>query len=154
MENPTVEQLNSISELDINYSLNSLEDILYLPNLKRLNLAGNRYQYEPELSNYYNTTSVLYDDINRSIFALEIAHEVYGLEVYRYNKHFLPDMAENAYFHHAGNPVEPTLNYLSTEDWNITEEPGEEEGIPSTIKNMFDMNFSTNWAPTTPSCLA
>lgn len=58
-------------------------------------------------------------------------------------------MAENAYFHHAGNPVEPTLNYLSTEDWNITEEPGEEEGIPSTIKNMFDMNFSTNWAPTT-----
>ncbi len=80
MENPTVEQLNSISELDINYSLNSLEDILYLPNLKRLNLAGNRYQYEPELSNYYNTTSVLYDDINRSIFALEIAHEVYGLK--------------------------------------------------------------------------
>ena len=69
---------------------------------------------------------MLYDDINRSIFALEIAHEVYGLEVYRYNKHFLPDMAENAYFHHAGNPVEPTLNYLSTEDWNITEEPGEE----------------------------
>ena len=61
----------------------------------------------------------------------------------------IPDMAENAYFHHAGNPVEPTLNYLSTEDWNITEEPGEEEGIPSTIKNMFDMNFSTNWAPTT-----
>lgn len=149
VENPTVEQLNSISELNINYSLNSLEDILYLPNLKRLNLAGNRYQYEPDLSNYYNTTSVLYDDINRSIFALEIAHEVYGLEVYRYNKHFLPDMAENAYFHHAGNPVEPTLNYLSTEDWNITEEPGEEEGIPSTIKNMFDMNFSTNWAPTT-----
>ncbi|MFR5658297.1 MAG: hypothetical protein ACLUDU_10080 [Butyricimonas faecihominis] len=80
VENPTVEQLNSISELDINYSLNSLEDILYLPNLKRLNLAGNRYQYEPELSNYYNTTSVLYDDINRSIFALEIAHEVYGLK--------------------------------------------------------------------------
>lgn len=149
VENPTIEQLNTISEFDIDYSLNSLEDILYLPGLKRLNLAGNRYQYEPDLSNYYNTTSVLYDDINRSTFALEVAHEVYGLEVYRYNKHFLPDMAENDYFHHAGNPVEPVLTYLSLEDWSITEEPGEEEGIPSTIENLFDMNLSTNWGPTT-----
>lgn len=152
VEIPTEEQLNAIEELEIDYSLNSLEDVLFLPGLKKLSLGKNRYLYKDHLSYSYeyplknDRTSVLYENKERSTFALQVAYEVFGLEVWRYNQHFLPDMTA-AYLHPMENPVPEELPYFSVEDWEITCDPLDEEGYDSGLANLFDGDFSSCWKP-------
>lgn len=152
VETPTAEQLNSLEKLDIDYSLNSLEDVLSLPELKELHLARNRYQYKPHLS-YTHTypltndrMSVLYEDKERSTFALEVAHKICGLEVWRYNQHFLPEMTAE-YLHPMENPVPEELAYFSTEDWEIRCEPQDEDGYDSGLDKLFDGDVQSCWKP-------
>lgn len=153
VETPTAEQLNSLEQLDIDFSLNSLEDILLLPQLKELHLGKNRYLYAPHLTFLYayplknDRTSILYEDKERSTFALEVANHVFGLEVWRYNQHFLPDTT-TGYLHPMENPVPENLSYFSTEKWDIMCDPLDEEGYDSGLKNLFDGDPQTCWIPT------
>lgn len=152
VETPTTEQLNSLEQLDIDFSLNSLEDILFLPGLKELHLGKNRYLYAPHLTYTHtypltnNKTSVLYEDKKRSTFALEVAHQVLGLEVWRYNQHFLPDTTTE-YLHPLDNPVPEDLSYFSTEEWEIMCDPTDEQGYDSGLKNLFDGDIRSCWKP-------
>ena len=135
---------NNLEEIEINYSINSFEDILNLPNLKKLILGKNRFMNE----NYLDLTgnnSQLYDQ-EVSLFALNVANEVCGLIVERYNRHFLPEQTL-AYMTEMGNPVLPELIPLDSKDWKITCEPEDEDNYDSYLNNLVDKNLKTSWQP-------
>lgn len=143
VDDPTEEQLQSLEVLEIDYSLNSLEDILYLPNLKELHLGKNRYLKAEYLASNENA-SVLYEEEERSIFAIEKAYEIFGLEVWRYNKHFLPDYAASDFFHPMSNPEPEDVTCLSSDRWDISCTPTDETGIVH-LEYLFDGNEATVW---------
>ena len=142
-EDLTAQQLESINEFDIDYSLNSFEDILYMPNLKRLNLGKNRFLKEQYLSTNQNA-SVLMEDQERSLFALEVAHELLGTEAYRYNQHFLPNVTL-PYLHQEGNPVPEQHTFLPVAEYDCT--PADDLGFDSHLEQLFDGNPLTAWEP-------
>ena len=144
-EEPTADQLASIEELDIDYSLNSLEDILYLPYLKRLNLGKNRYLNAAYLS-ANQSASVLLEDKERSLFALQVANEILHTEVYQYNRHFLPDTTL-PYMHQEGNPVPAEHTFLSAEHFDLTATPQDEADFDSHLEWLSDGNLLTCWEP-------
>lgn len=152
---------NSITNLEIDYNLETFEDILNFPQLQTLILGKNRYIANAYLS-LYNAASQV-SDMEGSIFALKVAHEVCGLEVFRYNKHYFPDGALS-FIKNLSNPEIPDFIYLDTKDWTYTcshEEAGEgfenlfielpstsywqtagHEGTPYTIELTADMQTS------------
>lgn len=98
--------------------------------------------------NYLDSTgnySQLYDQ-DVSLFALNVANEVCGLTVERYNQHFLPGKTL-VYMTEMGNPVLPELNPLDTKDWKITCEPEDEDNYNSYLNNLMDRNLKTSWQP-------
>ncbi|MDE7073973.1 MAG: DUF4998 domain-containing protein, partial [Odoribacter sp.] len=109
--------INQLEELEIDYSVTSLEDILYFPNLKKLILGKNRYLFEPYLG--VNQSKSTVSELQKSLDILEIAHKVLGLEVERYNQHYFPNTTLE-YMIEKGNPVLPELAYLDATDWEIT----------------------------------
>lgn len=143
-EDVTTEQLQSISEFDIDYSMTSLEDILNLPNLQVLNLGKNRYLSEEHLS-YNAAASVLYGEEAASLFALEVAHEVLGTEINHYNSHFFA-AGELSYVNEMGNPELPELNYISMDGCQYSSTPADEEGVAH-LDWLFDGNLESCWAP-------
>lgn len=88
MLNISNEQLDTLTTLYVDYSTSTLEDILYLPNLKKVVLGKKRMN-----STASNITSTTYvsklEDINASVFALRKMHELKGLEVEIYGNQFL-----------------------------------------------------------------
>ena len=143
-EDVTVEQLQSIEEFDIDYSLTSLEDILNLPNLKVLNLGKNRYLSEEHLT-YNAAASVLYGEKDASLFALKVAREVLGIEINHYNSHFFA-AGELPYVNEMGNPELPALNYISMEGCQFSSTPADEEGVAH-LDWLFDGNLESCWSP-------
>ena len=135
---------NNLKEVEIDYSINSFEDILNLPNLEKLILGKNRFLNENYLD-FTGSNSQLYDQ-DISLFALNVANEVCGLTVERYNQHFLPGQTL-AYMTEMGNPVLPVINPLDSKDWKITCEPKDESNYDSYLNNLIDKNLKTSWQP-------
>lgn len=133
--------VNNLTELELDYSFNSLEDILYFPNLKKLVLGKNRYLKEEYLGTNGNASKV--NDTDRSLAVLEIAHELFGLEIERYNQHYFPGKTL-PYMKEMGNPSVPDLTYLDATSWSITNSK-ELEGYDSGVKNLLDNNPKTFW---------
>jgi len=134
--------ISSISELEIDYNLHSFEDILNLPNLTKLILGKNRYLNEEYVDNYKNASQV--SDLESSIFALNVAHEVYGLKVQRYNEHFIPD-GELSFIENLPNPSLPNnLVYLNSPNWQYS---CSNEDYGDGFEVLFDENSTTGWQP-------
>lgn len=132
--------VNSVQELEIDYSLASFEDILYLPNLKKLILGKNRFLNETYL-NATKSASKLLDDVERSKFALKVANQLNGLTVERYNNHFLPNVTL-PYMTEMGNPVVPTITPVSTSGWTYSSVPEN-----TSLSSLFDGYDFTDWKP-------
>lgn len=148
--------VNNREELEIDYTMTSFEDVLNFPNLKKLILGKNRFQKMDYLDEY-SSDSKLYEKEN-SLFALDVAAEVCGLKVERYNKHFLSDDDTEAasivtgesrsYIDgEMGNPTAPVLEYLKTDGWKITCSPEDEGRYDSYLKHLFDCKPETSWKP-------
>ena len=136
--------VNDLEELEIDYSINSFEDILHFSNLKKLILGKNRFMNE----NYLTETgshSQLHEK-ERSLFALNVANEVCGLIVERYNQHFLPGQTL-AFMTEMGNPVLPEINALDSKSWKITCEPEDLNNYDSYLNNLIDKKLNTSWQP-------
>lgn len=141
--------VNSITEFEIDYTLSSLEDILYLPNLTKLVLGKNRFlspTYLEDNGGSNKSASKLTDDVERSKFVLKIANQLNGLTIERYNKHFLPSVTL-AYMTEMGNPTVPeTLSFLSPVGWVLSSVPSSTDS-GTTLSNLFDGSFTTDWKP-------
>lgn len=144
--------VNNQTELEIDYSITSFEDILNFPNLKKLILGKNRFlkvDYLNEEISSNASDSKLYEK-EASLFALNVANEVYGLTVERYNQHFLPKETLS-YMKEMGNPTVPIITCLDRKDWEITCIPEDEGNYNSYLENLFDDNLSNRWQPESQS---
>ncbi len=150
---------NSLTELEIDYSYSSLEDILNLPNIEKVILGKNRYLKEEYLKNYgkdslrlNESASELYE-IDRSIKVLEIANELYGLTVDRYNQHFLSDAILSAkrktlsFMNKYPNPLPPEKQYFDGSTWEISCSEKDEHSFNSHLEYLIDGDLETYWQP-------
>ncbi len=134
--------VNNLKELEIDYSINSFEDILYFPNLEKIILGKNRYLHPDYLENHASA-SIVYES-DKSIFALNAANSLYGLKIERYNQHFFPTNSLD-YIEDKENPVVPNLSYLDATDWTIDNSVEDPEDYDSYVENLLDNNPSTFW---------
>ncbi len=147
VENITNEFVEDRKVLEFDYDIMSFEDILYFPNLERIVLGGNRY-IEPQLlqlpAEYHvNMTSEL-SEMGKSVFALQVAQELRGLKIERYNQHYFSDDILSDIeldVEKMGNPVLREPVYLDAKGWTITcSEP-----YDSKPGNLLDNNYMTAW---------
>ena len=80
--------INSLTEIEFDYDLNSFEDLLNIPNLERLVLGKGRYMNVDR--NDTEAYSMLMD-MERSLFTLDVLHQLNQLKVERYSNHYFVD---------------------------------------------------------------
>ncbi len=136
------------TELELDYDLSSLEDIIYFPNLQKLVLGKNRYYTNP--NPYFVPVSQLtggWDAENRTYFSIDLLHELnpdfaienykghYGIDQWTYD--FVTDMGVRT--------VPADFQLLGTEGFVVTADGGEVDGSA-----LFDDDVTTIWeAPVT-----
>lgn len=138
--------VENIEELEIDFSITTLEDILYFPKLKKIHLAKNRFQSPLYLSKYGNASVV--NEKERSLFALKLANELFGIEVERYNSHF--ELGEElSFLKEMGNPEIPVRDFISLNDLKYKCVIGDDVYEDSNLDRLFDDDLFTAWLPET-----
>ena len=138
------DDIKNLSSVNINFNQTSLEDILYFPELKTVNLGKDRYLMA---GTEETTKSSLSSDINRtvSLAALKLAHDLLGVQVYQYSKHYFDQSPD--WFSGKNLPVQlPMLQFLDPSAWEITETPEEAVGAESGLQNLLLDNMAY-WFP-------
>lgn len=142
----TTEMRYDIEELCFDYSLSSLEDILYFPNLKRIKIGSQRYlPQDAYIDDWENPLANLYDQ-ETSLYVLELAHDLLGVEIIEYKDlyfkqavPFIEDIQKYA--------VLPDFTYLPKEDWIVNISPVDDSGYPSHPEYLYDDDPDTYWSP-------
>ncbi len=135
--------INTTEVLEFDYDLSTLEDLLYFPNLKKVILGKNRYLYD----SYKDAVvqSVMTDTAGGR-FALQILHNLKGVEVERYNKHYFPKSFSA--LKEKGNPDQNELNALNyITAAKITVSPADQSGYNAHLEFLLDNNQMTLWNP-------
>lgn len=140
----------STTSLDLDWSASDVADLLYLPNLKKLYLGRNRYVRADQVDDTEKGQSQLTDN-DLSIWVLDRLHELNGLEVYRYDKHF-SKLPSRSYIHDMGHHAEPQLNFVSMKGAKVSVMPAESDelismGWKSHEEYLIDGKVSTSWMP-------
>lgn len=143
--------VNKQTELDIDASLTSFEDILNFPNLKTLVLGKHRYLLDEAINDATRGQFTVYDP-ECSNFVLKVAHQLLGLNVERYNKHYSV-LSPQSFIKEMGKPTLPDLNYLNLTGLKFTVSPEDEEGYNSHLEYLTDGNSSSCWLPLTMSSM-
>ena len=141
---------NSITELEVDYNLSSLEDLLYFPNLQKVILGKNRYMDKNYLVNVSNVGLSTVTEKEKSLYILDLANELAGVTVEQYNNHYFTaeDIAGKSYFKDMGNPELPEdLKCLQTDDWTVTATVEDETGFDTHMEFLLDDNPATIWRP-------
>ena len=161
----TPEFVKSLEVLEIDYSLNSLEDILYFTNLKKVVLAKNRYMRPDQTASAYSV--FINPDTAPTVFAFNTMHNTLGMELDLFgpvilqpkplpffpdvwNAHFLPLVPTLTWLTRAGFPELPNLSYLDTVGWTVTSSTsgvGLNEEDPAHPETILDDDPSTIWTP-------
>lgn len=141
--------VESIVELEYDFSVNSLEDILNLPNLKKVVLGKNRHLRQAEEDYKVDETAwAELVDMERCLFVLDVAHEVFGLEVERYGKHYFSDSNKPAWvIDVAPFPDMPDLDMMDISTWTTTCSWEDTDPYDSHLEYLFDGDISSNWQP-------
>lgn len=140
--------VESLEELEIDYSLSSFEDLLYFPNLKKLHLGKNRFMYDTYVAKYGNDSKVIDDpDLKETKFILDVAHELNGLTVERYNEHFIPRVQASKfpYLTAMGNPTVPERTFIPSKEFSIKCVPEDASDYDSHLEHLFDRDVNTTW---------
>ncbi|EKJ89192.1 hypothetical protein QR305_01128 [Bacteroides finegoldii] len=140
------EDVKDVTSLNLNFDQTSLEDILYLPQLKTVNLGKDRYimQGTEDIAK-----STLSSDVNReiSLGALKLAHDVLGVQINQYSKHYF-DETPDWFTGKNLTPQLPSLKLLDTFGWEITETPMDAMGYETGLKNLLVDDVQQYWIPT------
>lgn len=134
----------NIETLELDADINSLEDLLYMPKLKKLIIGKNTYLTELGASDAKRGQYKLYDPtISNKV--LEIMHQHTGLTVERYNKHF--QGMSTTYVKEMGIANLPHLNCHDLSKANITVTPEDQDGYNSHPEYLIDGKTNTCWKP-------
>ena len=126
-------------------SYNSFIDLLNFPNLKKVVLGSRRYFPESEIDDVDYAQNVVIDATG-SNFALQVMHELNGLTVERYNKHY-PQLEVTDFFTEMGQPKEPVKKLINLEGRKFVVDPEDEMGYNSHLDRLTDGDYSTFWQP-------
>lgn len=141
------EWADNVETLYLDWPIRSFDDILNLPNLKKLVLGSRRYLIPESSANdkAYRKSNV--SERAASNFALKVMHELNGLTVERYNEHF-QNITKTDFIEDKGNTnVEPDITPLDLTGLKITMLPEDEEGFSSGLENLVDGDYTTSWDP-------
>lgn len=143
-EEITEEWINSLEDFEYDYDVNSFEDLLNLPNLKTLTLGKNRYMDVTRGDSIYSTLI----DKERSMFTLNTLHELNGLNVHRYSKHYFTDSELPDYVKEEGNTnTPPAVQFFVGRQWKYECSEKDAVGYNSWLNFLFDGSSRTNWLP-------
>lgn len=77
-------KVDNITELELDYNLSTMQDLMYLPNLEKVILGKNRYMQSKYVNAYASTT-----DQQIGLTILSFLHETHpNFNVERYNNHY------------------------------------------------------------------
>lgn len=137
---------NQQTTIYLDWSLNSFQDLLNFPKLKKLVLGKHRYLVgNGKDDQTYGQSFVT--DTEASNFVLKVLHELNGLEVERYNNHFASLQREDYIYDHIDSPEEPNVNFLDMSGLQFTELPNPIDGYPTNLAALTDGDFLTGWQP-------
>ncbi|WP_455510625.1 DUF4998 domain-containing protein [Butyricimonas paravirosa] len=139
------EWADNVETLYLDWTIRSFDDILNLPNLKKLVLGSRRYLLPSSVTDRtYGQSSV--SEWKASEFALKVLHELNGLTVERYNNHF--SFVKENFIEEMGNTnVEPNVTFFDLTGLKFTLYPEDPEEFPSGLENLTDGDYTTNWDP-------
>lgn len=127
--------------LDRDYS--SLDDLMNFPKLKKLVLGGKRYILPNQVDS--DDAQSLVEDTEGTMFALETLHQLTGLQVERYNKHY-PSISAD-FIQEMGLAEEPSWNYIDMSGVSVMSSPVDESGFNSHLERLIDGDVNTFWEP-------
>lgn len=133
--------------LQFDYDIQTLEDILYFPDLEEIELGKNRYLNDMALSVYPKEWCSVLTELEKSEFVLGIAQKLRGLKINRYHKHYFPETT-TLQINEMGIPVLPgDINYLPTAGWTISHSQEGNVTEQSPLRNLLDNDPFTSWLP-------
>ena len=147
--------IDEVEELEFDYNMETFEDVLYCPNLKKLILGKNRYlesnfQYSTE-----NDQSKLLANREKSIQILDKATELLRLTIDYYGNRFSAHYFGQPlrYMSYKGYPVLPAMEIIPEEKLKVLDENGNKilcspSDPYAELKNLLDNNTTTRWATT------
>lgn len=140
----TINNIKDIKKLIFDFDLISLEDILYFPNLERVELGSGRYFNDQ----FKNNNSCRLSDIDISVEVLNMMKDINDIDLHVYNNHFNIKSRLN-FAEDKGNPVLPDLEYLNISKWEISLNTDKDEGdnFTSNPEYLLDNNVNTVWQP-------
>ncbi len=144
--------LDTLTTLYVDYNITTLEDILYLPNLKKVVLGKKRMNGSSYFISGNDFVSKV-ADLDGSVFALRTMHETKGIEVEIYGNQFLlKDSLDFATIFSSNAPPNPVVPAdagqwkLRHNDPTYYENENEADNHIYALENMLDGNyFSTHW---------
>ncbi len=139
--------IQAMESLEMNFDMTSFENLLLLNNLKTLYLGNNRYMSNDLTEEAKETYASVLDEHSISKFALDVLKEINGLEVKRYNAHYIPSDWALPYLTEMGNPTLPSVDYHSTTDWTI-QTNDEDKGVESRVANLINGSIVDYWRST------
>lgn len=147
------EWVDNLEELELDWNIGSLEDLLNFPKLKKLVLGKNRYLTDEAVSDSERGQSKLYDTEKApwtwetlSDFVIRTMNELNGLTVERYNKHYTA-LSKQSYIAEMGQPTFPSLSFLDLTGKVFTALPEDQDGYDSHLEHLTDGNSETYWQP-------
>lgn len=138
----TEEWINSLTEIEFDYDMTSFEDLLNIPNLQKVVLGKGRYMnVERNDTKAYSLLS----DMERSLFVLDVLHELNGLKVERYSKHYFKDQVPD-YVDEKGNTnEEPQVEFMDGKNWIVSCSVQDVGNFDSHLDYLFDRDANTYW---------
>ena len=140
---------DTVRTLYLDFSLSSFSSLLNFPNLEKVVLGSRRYLVSQEAvdDEEYGQSDVV--EPASSDFALQVLHELNGLTVTRYNKHF-QSLAKADYIEDVSRIGVPSslddIGFIDLGDLKFTEYPSNEE-FESHLEQLTDGDFTTSWLP-------
>ena len=136
---------NEVYEIEYDFSVNTFEDIMNLPNLQEVILGKNRHLRQDEVD---KTAFAELQNVDVSLFALQVMHELCGVEVKRYGNHYFSDETKPDFvIDVAPFPPTPDVNFLNPSNWEITSSWEDTEPYDSHVDYLIDGDETSDWLP-------
>ncbi len=139
------EWAKSVTTLELDGNFTSFNDILYMPNLKKLVLGKHRYLTEEGAKDTKRGRYAVYDT-KGSAFALKTLKSLNGLETDRYASHYY-NFSLNDYYKNMGLSPLPELSTIPLTKAMLEVSPADAAGYNSNIANLIDGKSNTFWEP-------
>lgn len=148
--------VEEVTELEFDYDIETFEDVLYCPNLKKLVFAKNRYLDKEHGYSTDDDYPKLRSDIGRSLLVLDKASEpdVLGLKIEWYGGWNIPyfEYEEPPYMEHMGFSPLPAMEIIQPEALKTYDNGSKINCSPSDLyadlDALLDDDYQTTWTTT------